>query len=130
MPRRQSRFLPFSYAGRELEARAVPYGTYWQIWIYENGRPLVGHARIATETVRDAGHYKLDLLGDMIDTTIEEIHGHRLILPLQGGAMAKKSASKKTTSIKATAAMKRGGAAAIEGAPELRSHERDLSGDG
>jgi hypothetical protein len=40
------------------------------------------------------------LLGDMIDTTIEEIHGRRLILPLQGGAMAKKSASKKTTSIK------------------------------
>jgi hypothetical protein len=81
MKRRKYPSMPFSYAGRQLEARAVPAADKCEICIYENNRRLIRHAFIDMQTVRDAERYNLDLLGDMISTIIEAVNARRLILP-------------------------------------------------
>ena len=64
MARRKYRSIPFSHAGRQLEARAVPAAGSWEIWIYENNRALTRYTFIDMQTVKDAEHYHMDLLVD------------------------------------------------------------------
>ena len=79
MARRKYRSIPFSYAGRQLEARAVPAAGSWEIWIYENNRALTCYAFIDMRTVKDAERYNLDLLGDEMSATIEAVKARHLI---------------------------------------------------
>jgi hypothetical protein len=80
MARHKYRSIPFSYAGRQLEARAVPVAGRWEIWIYENNRALTCYKFIDMRTVEDAARYKLDLLGDEMSVTIEAVKSRQLIL--------------------------------------------------
>jgi hypothetical protein len=82
MARRKYRSIPFSYAGRQLEARAVPATGSWEIWIYEYNRALTCYAFIDMRTVKDAERYNLDLLGDEMSATIEAVKARHLIIPL------------------------------------------------
>jgi hypothetical protein len=79
MARRKYRSIPFSYAGRQLEARAVPATGSWEIWIYENNRALTCYTFIDVRTVKDAERYNLDLLGDEMSATIKAVKARRLI---------------------------------------------------
>jgi hypothetical protein len=79
MARRKYRSIPFSYAGRQLEARAVPATGSWEIWIYENNRALTCYTFIDMRTVKDAERYNLDLLGDEMSATIEAVKARHLI---------------------------------------------------
>jgi len=81
MARRKYRSIPFSYAGRQLEARAVPAAGNWKIWIYEDDRALTCYAFIDMRTVKDAERYNLDLLGDEMSATIEAVKARHLIPP-------------------------------------------------
>jgi hypothetical protein len=81
MARRKYRSIPFSYAGRQLEARAVPATGSREIWIYENNRALTCYAFVDMRTVKDAERYNLDLLGDEMSATIEAVKGRHLIIP-------------------------------------------------
>ena len=85
MARRKYRSIPFSYAGRQLEARAVPATGSWEIWIYENNRALTCYAFIDMRTVKDAERYNLDLLGDEMSATIKAVKARRLIPRRAGG---------------------------------------------
>jgi hypothetical protein len=80
MARHKYRSIPFSYAGRQLEARAVPVAGRWAIWIYENNRALTCYKFIEMQTVEDAERYNLDLLGDELNVTIEAVKARQLIL--------------------------------------------------
>jgi hypothetical protein len=80
MARHKYRSIPFSYAGRQLEARAVPVAGRWEIWIYENNRALTSYKFIDMKTVEDAERYNLDLLGDELNVTIEAVKARQLIL--------------------------------------------------
>ena len=79
MARRKYRSIPFSHAGRWLEARAVPRSGIWEIWIYEDNRPLTYYTFIDTRTVKEAERYNLDLLGDEMSATIEAVKSRHLI---------------------------------------------------
>jgi hypothetical protein len=81
MARRKYRSIPFSYAGRQLEARAVPATDSWEIWIYENNRALTCYTFIDKRTVKDAERYNLDLLGDEMSATIGAGKARHLIPP-------------------------------------------------
>ena len=81
----KSRKIPFSYAGRQLEARAVPLSSNWELWIYENKRALSRYALIPIQTVNDAGRYDLDLLSDEMSAMIEAVKTRQLVpLPTDG----------------------------------------------
>ena len=82
MARRKYRSIPFSYAKRQLEARAVPVTGSWEIWIYQNNRALTCYAFIDMRTVKDAEGYDLDLLGDEMSAMIEAVKARHLIIPL------------------------------------------------
>jgi hypothetical protein len=79
MARHKYRSIPFSYAGRPLEARAIPTRGIWQIWIYEKNRALTYYTFIDARTVKDAEHYNLDLLGDEMSAMIEAVKARHLI---------------------------------------------------
>jgi hypothetical protein len=79
MSRRKYPNIPFSYAGRSLEARAVPTKGIWEIWIYENNRALTYYAFIDMRTVKNAARYNLDLLGDEMSAMIEAVKARHLI---------------------------------------------------
>ena len=85
MARRKYRSIPFSYAGRQLEARAVLVTGSWEIWIYENNRALTRYTFIDMQTVKDAEHYHLDLLGDEMSATIKAVKARHLIVRRASG---------------------------------------------
>jgi hypothetical protein len=79
MARRKYRSIPFSYAGRQLEARARPATLGWEIWIYENCRALTCYTFIDMQTVKDAERYNLDLLVNEMSAMIEAVKARHLI---------------------------------------------------
>ena len=79
MARRKYPSIPFSCAGRTLEARAVPTRGIWEIWIYENNRALTYYTFIDMQTVKEAERYNLDLLGDEMSAMIEAVKARHLI---------------------------------------------------
>ena len=80
MARRKYRSIPFSHAGRQLEARAVPAAGSWEIWIYENNRALTCYTLIDIRTIKDAERYNLDLLRDEMSATIKAVKARHFIV--------------------------------------------------
>jgi hypothetical protein len=85
MARRKYRRIPFSYAGRQLEARARHATLGWEIWIYENGRALTCYTFINVQTVKDAERYNLDLLVNEMSAMIEAVKARHLVLRRASG---------------------------------------------
>ena len=55
------------------------------IWIYENNRALTRYTFIDMQTVKDAEHYHLDLLGDEMSATIKAVKARHLIVRRASG---------------------------------------------
>ena len=74
------RKIPFSCAGRKLEARAVRMSTNWEICIFENNRKLACYTLIHRQTVKDAERYNLDLVGNEMLAMIQAVESGAYLL--------------------------------------------------
>ena len=79
------RKIPFSCAGRKLEARAVRMSTNWEIWIFENNRKLARYTLVHRQTVEDAERYGLDLIGNEMCAMIKAIESGAWLLTVVNG---------------------------------------------